>query len=160
MRHASEAVGVHYTTAYDWLNKGESLIAEARVVRPGIEAELADWLLVFPDNFADDNGMWDAPPPDPFFYPDFIYVLFAIGMRKAKAQAVSDALKNIHDAGEKDWKASAWYLERTQHQEFGRKTSVAHTGPDGGPVEVATVSDDALLERIKELRIKREGRTE
>lgn len=158
MRHAAPAVGVHFTTAYDWQNRGDALIAEAKQTRPHIEAELADWLLNFEDNFADDNAMWDSPPPMPFLEEDWPYVLFAIGMRKAKAQATVDALTGIIDAGKKDWKAYAWYLERTAPDEFGRKQSIQHSGPDGGPMEIATVDPGVLLEKLRELRIRNEGK--
>lgn len=156
MRHAAPACGIHFTTAYDWLNRGDAKISEAKLTRPMIEAELADWLLVFPDNFDDTNPMWDAPAPTPFENDDeWHYVLFAVGMRKAQAQAVADAITDIREAGKKDWKARAWWLERTHPDMFGRQQTIQHSGPQGGPLEITAVDPAALADRLRELKIRR-----
>lgn len=36
------------------------------------------------------------------------------------------------------WQASAWLLERTRRDRYSRTVNQVHTGPNGGPMEVAT----------------------
>lgn len=45
-----------------------------------------------------------------------------------------------------DWRAAAWRLERRTPGRWGRRETVEHTGPQGGPVQVA--GDAPNLERL------------
>lgn len=49
------------------------------------------------------------------------------------------------------WQASAWWLERTRPDKFGRQR-LELTGKDGGPMESVGMSKDEYLELIKERR--------
>lgn len=163
-RHAAEATGIHFTTAYDWVTKGDNAITAARTERPEIDAEIADWLLVFPTAYyKPTNDLWSAPPPAPWNSVDreeeWQFVLFATLMRRAKAEAVTQAVTQIRRAGRDQWQAAAWYLERTNHAEFGRKTSLEHSGPDGGPVTIEAATPEELAERIKTLKREHQQRT-
>ena len=48
------------------------------------------------------------------------YFLFLHKMRQAEAKGMYENLQVINNAGEKDWKAAAWLLERRWPEHFGR----------------------------------------
>jgi hypothetical protein len=71
---------------------------------------------------------------------------------RAEAQAEVRGLANISKAGESDWRADAWRLERKSHDRWGRREALEVSGPKGGPVEIVT--EDArgeLLSRINRI---------
>lgn len=74
-------------------------------------------------------------------------------MEQQKSLFKEEALRTIRDAFATDWKAAAWYLERTYPCEYGR---VRHefTGADGGPILLARgvteISDEELTRLIAE----------
>lgn len=70
-------------------------------------------------------------------------------VRKAQADAIVRNVSIIQKAAsDGTWQAAAWWLERTQHRDYARRTIV--TGNDDGPVEVAITPHD-LDKRIAEL---------
>lgn len=46
------------------------------------------------------------------------------GLEVAEAKAVQAHAKNIKTAGSRDWKASAWWLERTCPNDYGKRQPV------------------------------------
>ncbi len=54
------------------------------------------------------------------------------------------AIATIRRAMPDDWKAAAFYLERTDPQNWGRSTRHEHSGPEGGaiPAEVTAGAID------------------
>jgi hypothetical protein len=70
-------------------------------------------------------------------YPDF-----ADDVREAEAKAVIRAVGLILQAGDKDWRALAWWLERRYPEEWGRKNQTILTGKDVGPVQIEEVPYD------------------
>lgn len=50
----------------------------------------------------------------------YLYLSYLISVGKAKA--VNKHLKNVIKAGEVDWRASKWYLEIVDNEQFGQKT--------------------------------------
>lgn len=46
------------------------------------------------------------------------------GLEVAEAKAVQAHAKNIKMAGSRDWKASAWWLERTRPDDYGKRQPV------------------------------------
>ena len=78
-----------------------------------------------------------------------IYLDFVDAVENARAQAQVRHVANITKAGaDGTWQASAWWLERSYPQQWGRFNRTEISGPDGGPIET-TVSIDDLREKIK-----------
>lgn len=80
---------------------------------------------------------------------------------RARARAKVDALKRVRCAMGDEWRAAAWYLERSYPAEYGR-VRVEHSGPDGGPLEFARGTDltrlsDDELEQLQHLVEKAES---
>lgn len=156
-KHAAASAGVSPITARSWASRGEAAIVAVRETNPEIDAELADWLLVWPETISDSNPMWDAPAMKPFDANVWAFVIFSILLEKASGQAVARAISEIRAAGQKSWQAHAWWLERTHADLFGRQQKIEHTGSDGGPMQVQ-LSPEALLQRIQEIRDTKEGK--
>jgi hypothetical protein len=53
---------------------------------------------------------------------------FAAQLKRAEAQLEVVHLTNIETAGRKNWRASAWLLERMFPERFGRRSAAAITG--------------------------------
>jgi hypothetical protein len=85
---------------------------------------------------------------------------FADAVKKAEAKVRIALMKDIKEAGKKQWQAMAWILERRFPDEFALK--VKHTGNEGGPVEhkhSLSAEDRALLEDIRNHGRKIAGKT-
>ncbi len=75
-----------------------------------------------------------------------IYRLFASEVQKARAIAEARAVQHImRAAGEGQWTGSAWYLERTNPDEWGKKERVEVTGADGAPLMGGSADDSRIL---------------
>lgn len=72
------------------------------------------------------------------------YVEFAEAIQVARAHAEAQAVANIRIAARNDWRAEAWFLERTRPRQYGRNV-IEHTGPGGGPIRVESRSIEAIL---------------
>ena len=55
-----------------------------------------------------------------------IYREFFEGLEKADAEAEARAIEAIMQAAETDWRAAAWWLERTRPHKYGRRAEVTH----------------------------------
>jgi len=55
-------------------------------------------------------------------------------LKKAKAEQLASMIANIKQAGQKEWSAHAWYLERRYPEKFAKKTIVVEPrkSDDGG----------------------------
>lgn len=74
---------------------------------------------------------------------------FAAEVKKARAGAEMRNVNNIQKAAQNGtWQASAWWLERSFPDRWGRRTTL--TGPDNGPIQVE-VSREDLTNRIMTL---------
>lgn len=79
-------------------------------------------------------------------YPGTIFSAFADAVNAALAQAeMRDVLAISKAAGEGDWRAAAWRLERKFPGRWGQTTRTQISGPDGGPVQVNTNVDVTKL---------------
>lgn len=76
-------------------------------------------------------GRADDPDADP------IYSEFSEAFRRARATAEADAVRLIVEAGRKEWRALAWFLERSFPEHYGKRTKTELTGAQGGPITLA-----------------------
>jgi hypothetical protein len=54
-----------------------------------------------------------------------------------KGDVLFDAVRIILDAAPKNWRAAAWYLERSYPDHYGHRARIEHAGTDGGPITLA-----------------------
>ena len=73
---------------------------------------------------------------------DLLLVDFLESVKRARAEAESFHLENIKAAGGESWQASAWWLERSFPERWGRKDRVEVTGKDEGPLVVEVEFSD------------------
>lgn len=59
------------------------------------------------------------------------YLDFSDALTRAREQVVTLALAGILEQGKSDWRALAWFLERSRPEEFGRSTKIDVGGSDG-----------------------------
>lgn len=86
--HAASLAKITHRTLCNWLNWGEEALAEA----------------------GEDESRVPAVRR--------LHVQLFLGIRKAVADTMKDALDNIAEAGEKNWQASAWLLSRLSPNRF------------------------------------------
>ena len=80
------------------------------------------------------------------------YRIFFMEMEKAKALAVGSRVDAIRKAGEgNNWQAAAWWLERMDHENFGRKSTIdANVNANVKQVNLADLFDNEELKNILE----------
>jgi hypothetical protein len=79
-------------------------------------------------------------------------------VKKALAEAEKRDLDVIDKAAQEgEWTAAAWRLERKFPNKWGRQSKVQleHTGMDGGPIEIQSMTDEEMETRIEKLLQKR-----
>ncbi len=118
MEHAADYAGVHVSTVYRWLEKGNG---ELERREQGFK----------PDKHLDQLcELCDA-------------------VKKAKGEAVVRAMALIQNAASSGtWQASAWFLERTQPNFFGRRTEIVGEGGGALKVEVSVEALEAKLSQV------------
>jgi hypothetical protein len=109
---SAQAAGVHPATFYRWMARGDTALPDP-----------------LPDDYNPDND------------PDHIYREFRDDVKQARAQAEQRNILIIQRAAPTTWQAAAWWLERSYPARYGRRTVLEHTGPEGGPIQVRTLSD-------------------
>jgi hypothetical protein len=140
MATAASSIGVTPACLFEWLKIGRELRARLEdEVGHSIEIDRAVWeaesegrrgkkvdTLAHIKGAGKQNKHW-------------ICVELVDGVEKAKAKAEMNSVELIRKAAEKNWQAAAWYLERRNYQEWGRKDKVEVSGPQGGPIPIAAV---------------------
>ena len=79
-------------------------------------------------------------------------------VKKALAESEKRDLDVIDKAAQEgEWTAAAWRLERKFPNKWGRQSKVQleHTGMDGGPIEIQSMTDEEMETRIENLLQKR-----
>jgi hypothetical protein len=87
-------------------------------------------------------------------------VEFIQRMREAEAKAIHRNVMVIQQHAKKDWRASAWYLERRNQAEWLPVQRVEQSGPNNGPIEmsiaekpsVSKADVKAILDAIKDAK--------
>lgn len=119
MERASRLSNVNPSTVYIWKAKGE---AERQRVDKGEEPT--------------ETGQ------------KYLEILEAI--EKAQEQASHRAMISIQKAAaEGSWQAAAWYLERTDPKNYGRKTIVV--GNNDGPIQIQNVTVEEVDAKLRSL---------
>lgn len=77
-----------------------------------------------------------------------LFVKLFYEMRKARGLSEMRAVEKIRKAGEQDWKAAAWFLERTATARWGKVDRHELTGAEGGAIEVSAESVSRKLEAL------------
>lgn len=79
-------------------------------------------------------------------------------MDRAFAFARQLHLTNIKNAGERDWRASAWFLERTAPKEFGQKQLEPAAGKNGDKqINIQIVTGNGYVPPVRSLNVTPEG---
>lgn len=97
--------------------------------------------------------MWSNRPRqfDPVEWP---YVVFTFLIERARAAAEIRTIQGIHKAaGQGNWQAGAWWLERTMPEKYGRRDHINLEGSKpGDPVRTETVvTVDTLNKKLAAL---------
>lgn len=74
---------------------------------------------------------------------------FCKALQHAEAVAMHRLVALINTAGQSDWKAAAWTLERRFPEEFSKPQRVEHSGPEGKPIHALTTIEPEVLQRMK-----------
>jgi hypothetical protein len=74
---------------------------------------------------------------------------FCKALQRSEAVAMHRLVTLIHTAGQSDWKAAAWTLERRFPDEFSKPQRMEHSGPEGKPIEAETTVEPEVLQRMK-----------
>jgi hypothetical protein len=77
-----------------------------------------------------------------------LFVKLFYDIRKARSLSEMRAVEKIRKAGEQDWKAAAWFLERTATSRWGRVDRTEITGAEGGAIEISAESVSRKLEAL------------
>jgi len=118
MDDAANLVGITDRTAYNWIARGRK--AEEQQEQ-GIEPAAEE----------------------------LKYVRFFHAIKAARAEAIDRNLSVIRTAAQDgSWQASAWYLERTNPQKWGRRETVTVGGLEGAQVTVEISPIDTLREKL------------
>lgn len=131
---ACAAAGLDRGIAYRWIREGERVLAERdKAADAGEDYEVEVHL---------------AP-----------YVEFVEALRIATDKGTVEILATIRRHTLADWRAGAWLLTHTRGGEFAEVAKLNHAGPDGGPLQVAHMTDAeviaAVLERVDQYAIDR-----
>lgn len=79
-------------------------------------------------------------------------------MDRAFAFARQLHLTNIKNAGERDWRASAWFLERTAPKDFGQKQLEPPAGKDNGKqINIQIVTGNGYVPPVRSVNVTSEG---
>ena len=96
-----------------------------------ITEELCSWIRI--GNTAKDSAALCGIGESTFYEWKEKHPEFAESIKAADILCKAENIKKIQLASDKDWKASAWWLERKYKKEFAQR--MEETGADGAPIE-------------------------
>jgi hypothetical protein len=151
---AASSLGIPRATLFNWLQIGRELKAKLEgEVGATIEVDRAVWE-------AENQSRITGKTVDTLAHirergkndKYWVCVELLDGVEKAKAMAEMKAVQKLVKHGDKNWRAALAYLERTNHEKWGRKDRVELSGPQGGPIPVAVVMAQmsATLENLSD----------
>lgn len=148
---ACEFAGIGRTSFDTWRQRGEREMERVDAIR-GVDAEqeLEHFYGKDPKQL-DGQGnpmdrsspeyMW-ANRPKRFRVEEWPYVVFQYQIKRARAAAEVRALHHINSAMGDSWQASAWFLERTRPDKYGRQQRINLEGSEQGePIKIVTTND-------------------
>lgn len=114
-------------TIVDLLERGNTYSATARAA--GLHPQtVSDWVARGRELIGRD--------PEGLDEKERLFLEFATRVEKARAIAEVRAVERVRQAGETQWQAAAWYLERSNPGDWGRVQRSEVSGPGGAPVRV------------------------
>jgi len=87
---------------------------------------------------------------------ELLYVRLAREVEKARAWSQVKMVEVIRQAAQSQWQAAAWYLERTDNQNWGRTVRAEVTGEGGGAIQIDTESVMRKLEAVTQRVVEAE----
>jgi hypothetical protein len=107
-RAAARYARIHHDTLYDWIRRGDT-----------------------------ERARLDADPnakPDKREAP---YVRLSDALMAAEAEAEIEAVAHWKAASRNDWRAAKEWLARRHGEDWGDRSRVEHSGPEGAPITLA-----------------------
>lgn len=154
IKTACEYAGIGNSTYQEWMNRGS--VELDRISAKGLDAEELVVEAETVEHIAEDGTATYTSRsldqlfkicPEPFNEVEWPYVVLHQQVTRARAQAEVRAMAIIQQAAPENWQASAWFLERTAPEKFGRRERINLEGStDGAPIEIVSV--DALEEKL------------
>lgn len=80
------------------------------------------------------------------------YLEFLEAVERARAQAVARYVTKLHKIADKNVTAITWWLERALPKEYGAVTRLEHSGKDGAPITIETVSTEGVMSILNGIR--------
>jgi hypothetical protein len=155
---ASQASGVSERSFWRYMERGEKAAGACEAWDEAVEVwnSLSDQeRRKNPDLKPDEK---DMPLSDDIFLWQFWR-----DVKKAEARAENAAIQTIQKASEKNWQASAWWLERKFKDRWGRQDKTIHEGSVAHNHQLLPTSPEAIeagrqrLEAAREEQKKLEG---
>lgn len=165
---AAGYAGISPSTLHNWIARGKAararMDAEAEAESPEpcptCQAQAGEPCRTLEGGDADHPHTARIWRPDADTDTDRRYVEFVEAVESARAVAQVQMLAVVRRAAaEGAWQAAAWFLERSNPQQWGRRT-LEVSGVGGGPIEFAEMSPDekrARLEAVREEIARRLG---
>jgi hypothetical protein len=94
------------------------------------------------------NGWLDKDPEESSPLERIFQATVGEALSEATGKAMDCVMKAIEDGNDA---RAAWFLERTNPEQFGVKSRVEHSGVDGGPIELQAVQRMSHAEKLAEL---------
>lgn len=151
---ACQFTGIGLSTYQLWRRRGETEVERVRTSGKDPDAILQYAMVDSEGKTLSVAQMMNQPAPTGFHAREWSYVCFY--MHSEKAMAVSE-IRNLtiiqKAAGDGNWQAGAWILERTRPSKFGRRERINLEGStDGDPISIKNVGIEDVEAAIRKLK--------